>query len=503
MNRKVSAGKKGMEAMMTGLNIAADSVTITMGPKGRNVYYEDSFGSKVTNDGFTVASKVVLEDKEQDAGAYVIRNLSSQQNDDCGDGTTTVTVLGQSLAHECLKRPENPMVISGSIKDASAKVLKKLVKKAIRLDKKDVKKVARISAENEELASLITEIINKLGSKAVINVEDSKTFSTEYEIVDGYNAHVGFLSTAFINDKSGRAIYNDIPVLVTEKKISNIVEIAPVFEMLKKEKINKCVIVCDEIDDSMLRVFADSQRLGTFNSVIIRAQNWLLKDIEGAVGATAISDSNGISFQNFSLEHFGNAKKVISDAHKTLFMTDGVRSKKYADLLESMIPNEHNQFQAKRMRDRVAHLRGGVAVLRVGASTDFERDYLRLKAEDAVKAVQCALEEGIVEGGGMALWRIAQEMNPKTIGEEILKRTLEAPFRRIVENAGKDYTEVVLKMPQGYGYDAKNDKYVDMIEAGIIDPVKVERVALENAVSAISTLITTEVLITNVPESQK
>lgn len=503
MNRKISNGKKGMQKMIEGLDIAAEAVASTMGPKGRNVYYEDSFGSKVTNDGFTVASKVTLEDKEQDAGAYVIRNLSSQQNDDCGDGTTTVTVLAQALAHGCTERPENAIIVSNSIKESADKVLKKLVKRAIKLDKKDIKKVALISAENKELANLITEIIERLGDKAVINVEDSKTFSTEYEIVDGYEAKVGFLSTAFINDKSGRAIYTDIPILVTEKKISNIVEITPVFEMLKKENINKCVIVCDEIDDSMLRIFADSHRLGTFNSIIIRANNWLLKDIEGAVGATAISDSNGISFQNFSLEHFGHAKKVISDAHKTIFTTDGVKSRQYAKLLESMIPNEHNQFQAKKMRDRVAQLRGGVAVLKVGASTDFERDYLRLKAEDSVKAVQCALEEGVVEGGGMALWRLAQEIKPKTIGDEILKKTLEAPFRRIVENAGRDYTEVVLNMPEGHGYDAKNDKYVNMLEAGIIDPVKVERVALENAVSGISTLITTGVLITNVPEPQK
>lgn len=503
MNRKVSSGRKGMESMMAGLDIAANSVAITMGPKGRNVYYEDSFGSKVTNDGFTVASKIILEDKEQDAGAYVIRNLSSQQNDNCGDGTTTVSVLAQSIAHECSERPENAMVVSNSIKEASKKVLNTLGKQAIKLDKKDIKKVALISAEDEKLASLITEIIDKLGDKAVINVEDSKTFETEYEIVDGYEAHVGFMSPHFVNDKSGKAIYSDVPVLVTEKKISNLLDVKPIFEEFQKQGITQCVIVCDEIDDSMLGVFVNSKRMGSFSSVVIRASNWLLKDIEGAVGAKAISESNGITFQNFTLDHLGHAKKVVCDAHKTLFTIDGVASTKYAKILEAQIPNEHNQFQAKKMKDRVAHLRGGVAVLRVGASTDFERDYLKLKAEDSVKAVQAALEEGIVEGGGMALWRIAQDMKPKTIGEEILKKSLESPLRRIVENAGKDYTEIVLNMPQGQGYDAKNDKYVDMIEAGIIDPVKVERCAVENAVSGIATLITTEVLITTIEDAKK
>lgn len=507
MAKKVSF--EGIKAMLVGMDKVANAVAGTCGPKGRNVFLMDSTLPTITNDGVTVANKIRLEDPEEDAGAYIIRNVTGQTLDDVGDGTTTTAILTQALIHECLKRPENPMEIKASLKEAGEKVLKLLAKKSIKLKKEDIKKVALISSEDESIAKLITEIIEKLGEKAVVNVEDSKTFETNYEIVDGYEAHVGFISPRFITDvKGSRAVFEDISVLIYDKKISNLTDISPVFELIKKENLGQICIICDDIDDSMLGVFVNSKAMGAFSGVVIRATGWLLHDIEGVTGAKAISASTGVTPQNFKKEYFGKAKKVISTANTTLFSTDGVAAKRYASLLEMEAENDPNQFSAKKTKERVAKLRGGIAVLRIGAATDFERDYLRYKAEDSVKAVQAALAEGIVEGGGMALWRLAKELGDKTIGEQILKKVLVAPLKKIVENCGKDYTEIVRligarssdKLEQGY--DAKNDKYKMLVEAGIIDPVKVTRCALENAISAASTVITTFCLITDIPEKK-
>lgn len=500
MSKEVTFDKSAMDKMMVGLNKCADAVGSTLGPKGKNVYLDGGI-PKITNDGATIANEIVLEDKLENAGAYVVRNCSAQTNDDAGDGTTTTSVLVQAIIQEALKRPENAMEVKTSLKEAGDKVLKILAKKSIKIEKKDIEKVALISAENPELAKLITEIVNKLGDKAVINVEDSKTFSTTYEVVDGYEAHVGFMNQAFITDKkTSKAIYNDIFVLCTEKKISNIADISVIFEMFKKEGINQVVIVCDDIEDSMLGMFVANKNMGTFNALVIRATSLLLEDIAGAVGAKTISNTTGVTFQNFKKEHLGYAKKVISDANKTIFMGDGIFSKKYADQLEAKANGEPNMYTAKNMKQRVAKLRGGIAQLKIGASTDFEREYLKDKAVDAVKAVQSALEEGIVEGGGMTLYKIASDLKAKTIGEQILKKALTAPLRKIIDNAGKDYAEIIKNLPATHGYDAKNDKYVDMIKSGIIDPSKVERCAIENAVSAASVFITTQVLITDYVE---
>ena len=505
MSKEVHFGSEAMSKMIIGLDKIANAVGLTLGPKGKNVFIDDAMTPKITNDGATIASNITFEDKLENAGAYVIKNTSGQTNDDAGDGTTTTAVLTQSVIHECLKRPENAVEIENSIKEAGIKILKILAKKSQPITKDDVEKVALLSVEqgNKQLAKIISQIINKLGEKAVINVEDSKTFATEYEIVDGYEAPVGFMSPHFINDtKASRAVFTDVPVLVSFKKISNLGDIGPIFELFKTKGIRSCVIVCEDIDDSILGILVQNKLMGTFSSLVIRANGPLLEDIEGVVGATAISEGKGISFQNFTLDHLGNAKKIVCTGNKTLFLGDGIGAKMQADNLEAQAENEPNMYTARILKQRVAKLRGGIAVLKIGAPTDFERDYLRLKAEDAVKAVQCALAEGVVEGGGMALYRIAEELKPKTIGEQILKKVLTSPLRKIVENAGKDYAEIIKNMPEGMGYDAKNDTYVNLIEAGIIDPSKVERCALENAISSASKFITTEACIVDAKETK-
>ena len=508
MSKKVLSGKEAMDKMLIGLDLAAQIVAGTIGPKGRNVYIQDPIEPQIINDGTKIANKIQLKDPEEDMGAYIIRNVCGQQVDDVGDGTTTVAILTHAIIHECLKRPENPMEIKASLKEAGEKVLKILVKKSIKLKKEDIKKVALISSEDEAIAQLITEIIDKLGEKCVVNVEDSKTFTTEYEIVDGYEAHVGFMSPHFItNQKSSNAVFEDISVLIYDKKISNLTDIAPVFELIKKESLGQICVVCADIDDSMLGVFVNSKVMGAFSGVVIRATDWLLHDIEGATGAKAISLQSGITPQNFKKDYFGKARKIVCTANTTLFTTDGVAAKKYASWLEMEAANDPNMYQVKKLKERAAKLRGGIAVLKIAASTDQERIYLREKADDAVKATKAALEEGICEGGGMTLWRIAKDLNGKTIGEQILKKALTAPLRKIIENAGKDYAEVIgfiiADNNDQFGYDAKTDSYPLMIEAGIIDPIKVERCAVENAVSAAGTFITSFALITDSPEDSK
>lgn len=507
--------------MLVGLDVASDAVCGTLGPKGRNVLIDDQTFPKVINEGGTIAFNIVLEDRVENAGANIIRNTTAQTTDDAGDGRSTTASLIKALAHACVERPENPMEIRESLNKATQKTLKEIVKHSIKIKKEDVEKVALISCEDKQVAKLIGEIVNKLGDKAVINVEDSKTFATDYEIVDGYEAHVGFMSPRFITDKkTAKAIYQDIPVLCTEKKISNITDISTIFNSFafetnkegkimvdqagkpvpSKNPITSCVIVCEDIDDSMLGMFVQNFEVKTFNALVIRATSLLLEDIAGYTGAKLISNNTGINFQNFKREYLGFAKKIVCDANKTLFIGNGFSHKQYAKELEAKADGEPNMYTQENMKKRVAKIMGGIAVLRIGAPTDFEREYKKPKAEDAVRAVKGALEEGVIEGGGMTLWRIAQKMKPKTVGEEILKKALVSPLQWITKNAGKDYSDVVLNMPEGKGYNAKTDKYEDLIKAGIVDPTKVERCALENAVSSVGIFITTNAIIIDVPK---
>lgn len=512
-----------IKKMLVGLDIAADAVCGTLGPKGRNVLIDDPAFPKIINEGGTIAFNVVLEDRVENAGANIVRNTTAQTTDDAGDGRSTTAALIKALAHACIERPENPMEIRASLNKAGEKILKQIASKSIKITKNDVEKVAYISCEDREIAKLIGEIVNKLGEKAVINVEDSKTFATDYQVVDGYEAHVGFMSPLFITEKnSAKAIHEDIPVLCTQKKISNLADISKIFNMFafettpdgkivsiggqpkkRENPINKCVVVCEDIDDSMLGVFVNTFKMKQMDLLVIRATSLLLEDIAGYVGAGLISDTSGITFNNFKLENLGYVKKIVSDANKTLFIGDGKSHKQYAKELKAKAEGEPNMYTKENMEKRVAKIEGGIAILRIGASTDFEREYKKPKAEDAIRAVKGALEEGIVEGGGMTLWRVAQSIKPKTIGEEVLKKALVAPLQWIVKNAGKDYTEVLLNMPEGTGYNAKTDTYEDLIKTGVIDPVKVERVAVENAISSVGMFITTNAIIVDSKKDEK
>ncbi len=496
--------KEAQNKIVEGIDITCNAVGGTLGPKGRNVFVDDAMQPKWTNDGATIATNVVLKDPLKNAGAKLVKNCCGQTNDDAGDGTTTTAVLLQALIHESLKRPENPMEIRESLLAASKKVVKAIKAKSTKISKEDIKKVALISAENDGLASAISTIINTVGENAVITVEDSYDGLISYDVIEGYEAGVGFMSPAFINQaKRAQCIMTDVPVFVTDKKIAAIGDIKPLWDKFQKKGITSCVIVCEDIENSVLGVFVASKMGGAFNALVIRATGDLLKDIEAAVGAKRVSDSSGLSFQMVGEEHLGWCKKVVSDSNKTLFIPkDSDSAALYANNLQKICDLEPNMYLKKRLERRISQLRGGVAVLKIGAS-DFEREYLKDKADDAIRASKSALEEGIVEGGGMTLWRIAQDMKPKTVGEEIFKKALTAPFRKIVENAGKDYAEIVTKLTPEFGYNAKSDVFIPLIEYGIIDPAKVERSAVENSVANCAQFITGFCAITDLVEEPK
>lgn len=503
--KNVQFEKTAQDKIVKGIDITCNAVSGTLGPKGRNVYIDHPQTPKWTNDGSTIATNIVLKDEQENIGAKLVKNACAQTCDDAGDGTTTTAVLLQSLVHECLKRPENPMEIRQSLLEAKDKVVKAIKAKSTSIDIKDIKRVARISAENEKLATAISNIINEVGKDAVITVEDSYDGLISYDIVQGYEAGVGFMSPVFINQtKSAQCIMNDVPVFVTDKKISSVGDIKPLWDKFQKEGVSNCVVVCDDIENAVLGVFAASKNAGLFNTLVIRATGDLLKDIEASVGATRVSDTTGLSFQMLDTKkHLGFVKKVVCDANKTIFIPkDSSAAVTYANNLQKVADIEPNMYIKIRLEKRIAQLRGGIAVLKIGAP-DFTREYLKDKADDAIKASKAALQEGIVEGGGMCLWRIAQEIKNKTIGEQILKKSLTAPLRKIIENAGKDYAEIIKKLPEGEGYDALFDKCIPMVEKGIIDPAKVERCAVENAVSNVAEFITGFCTITDLPLETK
>jgi chaperonin GroEL len=493
-----------LQKMMVGLNIACDAAGATLGPKGRNVYLDDPLVPKITNDGHTIVSHIELPDKLENMGLKIAKSSCARTVDEAGDGTTTTAVLLQAIMKECMKRPENPMVIRKSLLDALPKILAQIKKSSKKIDKKDIKKVALISSEDEVLASAISEILNKLGQDATVKIEDALDNTTSYTTTDGYEAGVGYLDSRFSNQQDkAKCVMKNVPIVVCEKKIAAISDLKHILELFQAANITECVFVVEDIDNAILGQFLVWKMTGQLSCCVIRAQGDVLKDIEAAVGATRVSDSTGISFQKFSLNHLGRCKEIEVTDNKSLFIPDDVKkSRTYVGVLKQRATEERNQYVKEKLLRRAQQMQGSVAVLKIG-SPDFNREYLKDKADDAIKACKAALEEGIVEGGGMCLYRIAEAIKPKSIGEEILKKALSSPLRKIIENAGQDYAEIVKSMPQGQGYDAKKDCYADMISSGIIDPSKVERVSIINAVSNSANLITSHASISEYTPPKK
>jgi chaperonin GroEL len=532
MAKEILYNEEARKALKRGVDAVADAVKITIGPRGRNVVLDKGYGSPtVTNDGVSIAKEISLKDKFENMGAEIIKEVASKTSEVAGDGTTTAAILVQAIMSEGLKQTTmgvNAMAVRAGIEAASKDVvlaLKKLAKPI--KDTEEIKQVATISSESAELGSIIADTISKVGKDGVVTVEESQSTGLESEVVKGIEFDKGYISPYMItNPERMEAVYNDPAILVTDKKISSIKEILPMLEQLAQTGKKDLVIIAEDVDGEALATFVVNKLRGTFNVLALKAPGYgdrkkeMLQDIAVTIGATVISEEVGIKFEKASLSMLGKARRVVSTKDNTVLV--GGKGKK-ADIEEriAQLKKQREQIDSKydreKLDERIAKLSGGVAVIRVGAATETEMKYLKLKIEDAVNATKAAIEEGIVAGGGVALIRAAWEVgksNMKKImskeqelGYAIVLKALESPLKQIAINAGKDDGSVIVeKVKNGkgcLGYDALKDEIVpDMIVAGIVDPVKVARLGVENACSAAALLLTTEAAIADKPEKK-
>lgn len=547
MAKVILFNQEAREALKRGVDKVADAVRITIGPRGRNVVLDKGYGSPiVTNDGVTIAKDITLTDKFENMGAEIVKEVASKTNDSAGDGTTTSVVLTQALVEIGFKKSlsgTNSMGIRRGIEAATldaVDALKKLAK-PIKSDD-EVKQVATISAESEEIGSIIAGTIKKIGKDGVVTVEESQSFGIDSEIVEGLEFDKGYLSPYMItNAERMEAEYRDPAILITDKKISVIKDILPLLEKLASTGKKDLVIIADDVDGEALTTFVLNKLRGSFNILAIKAPGYgdkkkeLLDDIATIVGARVVSE--GIdSFKEIAESNeavfgswIGHARKVTSTKDSTIIV--GGKGKKVdievrVESLRNQLGSSTSKFEKEKLEERIGKLTGGVAVIKVGAATETEMKYLKLKIEDAVNATKAAIAEGIVAGGGSAFAKVSKKLESKYKESKIAKEApenaeaaefaagytavieaLKEPLRQIAKNAGKDEGVVlneVLKGSTNSGYDALKDVFVsDMFEAGIIDPVKVTRAALENASSAVAILLTTEVAIADEPEKEK
>ncbi len=521
MAKQIKYGEDARRALEKGVNILADTVKITLGPKGRNVVLEKKFSTPlITNDGVTIAKEVELEDAFENMGAQLIKEVSVKTNDVAGDGTTTACVLAQAIIREGNKNfvaGANPMIMRRGIDKAVEVVCNKLKEfsKPVE-DSKAIAQVASISASDENIGKLIAEAMEKVGKDGVITVEESKTMKTELSIVEGMQFDRGFLSTYMCTDMDKmQAVFDNPYILVTDKKISSVQEILPILEALAKSG-EKLVIIADEVEGDALAMLILNKLRGAFNSVAVKAPSFgdkrkaMLEDIAILTGATVVSEELGMDLKTTSLEMLGRARQVTVDKDNTTIVEGAGDKAKLQSRINSIrlqLANETSDYEKEKLSERLAKLAGGVAVINVGAATEVEMKEKKLRIEDALSATKAATSEGVVAGGGVALLKTIKyvknlvdslEGDEKT-GANVILRAIEEPIRQISKNAGVDggviVNEVTSKDSVSYGYDALNNKFVDMFEAGIIDPTKVTKSALVNAASVASTLLTTECLV--------
>lgn len=541
MAKRILFNQEAREALKRGVDAVADAVKITIGPRGRNVVIDKGYGAPiVTNDGVTIARDITLSNKFENMGAEIVKEVAGKTNDKAGDGTTTSVVLTQALVEAGFKKSisgANSMGLRRGIEAAtrdSVEALKKL-SKPIKSDE-EVRQVATISAESEEIGTIIAETIRKIGKDGVVTVEESQSFGIDSEVVEGLEFDKGYISHYMVtNPERMEAEYRDPMILVTDKKVSSVKEILPLLEKLAATGKKDLVIIADDVDGEALTTFVVNKLRGSFNVLGIKAPGYgdkkkeMLADIAVTVGAKVISDETAITFENAELVMLGRASRVVSTKDSTVIV--GGKGKKAeiearVESLRAQRENTTSKFDIEKLDERIGKLTGGVAVIRVGAATETEMKYLKLKIEDAVNATKAAISEGIVVGGGSALAKVSKKIGDKfklsaeakaapesseaaefAAGYTAVMEALQAPLRQIARNAGKDEGVVVSEVLKGgpnSGYDALKDEYVtDMFAAGIIDPVKVTRAALENAASAVAILLTTEVAIADEPEKEK
>ena len=526
MAKEIAYDTKARAALKKGVDKLANAVRVTLGPKGRNVVIERKFGAPtVTKDGVSVAKEIDLEDQLENVGAQMLREVASKTSDKAGDGTTTATVLAQSIISEGLKNVTagaNPMEIKKGIDLAKDHVIEFISKISKDIpDSNQIAQVATISAnDDQEIGSKIAEAMDKVGKDGVITVEESKTAETYLEFVEGMQFDRGYLSPYFVtNSDSMESDLEDPYVLVHDKKISNMKDLLPLLEKVVQAG-KPILIIAEDIDGEALATLVVNKLRGTFKVLAVKAPGFgdrrkaMLEDIAILTGATVISEEQGYKLENATLEYLGSCKKVVSDKDNTTIV-DGVGSKNAikarVNEIRVQIDQTSSDYDKEKLQERLAKLSGGVAVLNVGAATEVEMKEKKARVDDALHATRAAVEEGIVPGGGVALLRASLELDKvkadetQKVGVDIMKRALEGPIRQICENAGVESSIVVQKVLEGkndFGFDARNEKYVNMFKAGIIDPAKVARVAVENAASISGLLLTTEAAITEKPEPE-
>ena len=525
MAKDIKYGVEARKALEAGVNKLADTVRVTLGPKGRNVVLDKSFGTPlITNDGVTIAKEVELEDAFENMGAQLVKEVATKTNDVAGDGTTTATVLAQAMINEGMKNlaaGANPIILRKGMKKATDAAVEAIAKMSEPIKGKDqIARVAAISASDDEVGSLVADAMEKVTNEGVITIEESKTMKTELDLVEGMQFDRGYVSAYMCTDMEKMEANLDDPyILITDKKISNIQDILPVLEELVKSG-QKLLIIAEDVEGEALTTLIVNRLRGTFNVVAVKAPGYgdrrkdMLKDIAVLTGGTVISEELGLELKDATLASLGRAKSVKVQKENTVIV-DGQGSKADIDnrvaQIKAQLSETTSEFDKEKLQERLAKLSGGVAVIRVGAATETEMKEAKLRMEDALNATRAAVEEGIIAGGGSAYIHASKEVEKlvatlegdERTGAKIILKALEAPLFRIVENAGLEGSVVVNKVresSEGVGFDAFREEYVDMVKAGILDPAKVTRSALQNANSVASTLLTTESAVANIKE---
>jgi chaperonin GroEL len=527
MPKQVMFSDEGRAALLRGVNIMAAAVKATMGPKGRNVVIDKKFGSPtITKDGVTVAKEIELKDNYEDMGAQMVKEVASKTSDIAGDGTTTATVLAQAIVRDGMKNVTagaNPMGLKRGIDkavDAVVEDLKRMSKST--KDKKEIAQVATIASNNDKtIGSLIAEAMEKVGKDGVITVEESKSADTVLDVVEGMQFDRGYLSPYFVTDAERmEVVLEDALVLIHEKKISVMKDMLPLLEQVARSG-KPFLIIAEDIEGEALATLVVNKLRGTLHTAAVKAPGFgdrrkaMLEDIATLTGGKAITEDLGIKLENIKLEDLGKAKKIVVDKDNTTLVEGAGKTASIEGRIKQIraqIEETTSDYDREKLQERLAKLAGGVAVIKVGAATETAMKEKKARVEDALNATRAAVEEGIVPGGGVALLRASSAVDAlklegdEKVGAMIVKRALEEPIRQIVENAGLEGSVIVEKVKAEKvvtrGFDAESLEFVDMIQAGIIDPTKVERVALQNAASVASLLLTTEALITDLPEDK-
>ena len=525
MAKQIKFGEDARKSLLEGVNKLADTVKVTLGPKGRNVVLDKSFGAPlITNDGVTIAKDIELEDKFENMGARLVKEVSEKTNDVAGDGTTTATVLAQSMIKEGVKNVAagaDPMAMKRGIDKAVNSAVDELKKISVPVNgKEDIARVASISANNDEVGELIAEAMEKVSKDGVITIEESKTSNTELNVVEGMQFDKGYVSPYMVTDTEKMEAVVDNPyILITDKKISNIQEILPLLENLMQQS-GKLVIICDDIEGEALSTLVLNKLRGVLNVVAVKAPGFgdkrkaMLQDIAILTGGEVITSDLGLELKDTQIEQLGRARQVKVQKENTIIVDGAGDKQQIADRvgqIKAQINETKSEYDKEGLQERLAKMAGGVAVIEVGAATETEMKDKKLRIEDALSATKAAVEEGIVAGGGTALINVAPAVEKtvneliggEKLGATIVLKALEEPVKQIARNAGLEPAVIadnVKKSEVGVGFDASREEYVDMKKSGIVDPTKVTRSALQNAASIASMVITTESLVADIPE---